>query len=250
MGRKKIKPGYDPEQIQKELIEICKSLYLGNKDEYEESDNKLKYEIKTTKGMPLRSVASELNISVGKVIKLLITGDCYSTEISERIDSLYAQGMTANEIQQTLGVSRATVQSYLPYKKGVYNAKDISLNAERIRKYRKRQDCVSRLNEEMSEEALWDTVVAFQDYLFYTAGKKLPFRYTLKTGRDGTPNKELLISLRKESKTLTWSSIRLAFNKVKEHQDEVFPRPKAIGDIRGISYVYAMFLRWGIVRTE
>jgi hypothetical protein len=43
------------------------------------------------------------------------------------------------EIQKSLNISRASVQAYLPYKKCVYNAKELSLNAERIRRYRQRK---------------------------------------------------------------------------------------------------------------
>ncbi len=115
---------------------------------------------------------------------------------------------------------------------------------------KQREIAIATFKESWSEEALWDTVVVFQGYQFYTYAKHLPFRYQLKVGRDGTLNRELIISLRKDSKTLTWSSIRLAFEKAKECRGQVVSRPKALGDIRGISYVYAMFLEWGIVKSE
>ena len=62
--------------------------------------------------------------------------------------------------------------------------------------------------------------------------------YQLKKGLDGFYNKELMISRRKESKTLAWSSIMLAFESALSFRDEVVPRPKARGDVRGISYIY------------
>ena len=52
---------------------------------------------------------------------------------------LYNSGETIPEIQKSLNISRASVQAYLPYKKCVYNAKELSLNAERIRRYRQRK---------------------------------------------------------------------------------------------------------------
>ena len=115
---------------------------------------------------------------------------------------------------------------------------------------KQRERAITTLNASWTEESLWDTVVAFQEYQFYTYAKHLPFQYQLKVGRDGTLNRELIISLRKDSKTLTWSSVRLAFEKAKECRGQVVSRPKALGDIRGISYVYAMFLEWGVVRNS
>ena len=45
------------------------------------------------------------------------------------------------------GLSRASVHSYLPYTKGLYNAAEISLNAERCRTYKIRQEQVRLLKE-------------------------------------------------------------------------------------------------------
>ena len=119
MGRKKLQPNYNPVRIMKDLIDIAKDLY----------DKKYSY----------RRIALELELSVSKVIKLLITGGVYSSDICQRINRLYNSGKTIPEIQKRLNVSRATVQAYLPYKKCVYNAKELSLNAERIRRYRARK---------------------------------------------------------------------------------------------------------------
>ena len=48
------------------------------------------------------------------------------------------------------------------------------------------------------------------------------------------------------SKSLAWSSVMLAFRNVKEIGGAV-ERPKALGDIRGVSYIYGMFCRFGLV---
>lgn len=119
MGRKKLKPDYDPKKIMQDIIDITKELY----------DRKYSY----------RQIARELDLLVSKVIKLLITGGVYSSDICRRINLLYASGKTIPEIQKSLNISRASVQAYLPYKKCVYNAKELSLNAERIRRYRQRK---------------------------------------------------------------------------------------------------------------
>lgn len=43
-----------------------------------------------------------------------------------------------------------------------------------------------------------------------------------------------------------WSSILLALNNIKE-VGAVVDRPKALGDIRGVTYIYGMFYRFGLI---
>jgi len=100
------------------------------------------------------------------------------------------------------------------------------------------------LKENRAEDNLWNCIVVFQHHPFYTASG-LPFTYSLKVGRGGKYTKELFIDRRESSKSLSWSSIRLAFAKC-EGMD-VVDRPKAIGDIRGISYIYSLFWRFGVI---
>lgn len=47
-----------------------------------------------------------------------------------------------------------------------------------------------------------------------------------------------------KSKSLAWSSIVLALGNIKE---EVVDRPKALGDIRGVTYIYGMFYQFGLI---
>lgn len=100
---------------------------------------------------------------------------------------------------------------------------------------------------EASEENLWKLIVAFQGYTFRTA-TGLPFQYKVKIGKKGNLNKELVIDRRENSKTLSWSSIRLAFENASKIE-EVVSRPKALGDIRGISYIYPMLWRFGVIKV-
>ncbi len=101
---------------------------------------------------------------------------------------------------------------------------------------------------QMTESELWQAVVEHQGEEFYTVSG-LPFSYQLKRGRDGSYNKELIINRRKESKTLAWSSIMLAFESALGFRGEVVPRPKALGDIRGVSYIYPLLYRFGIIEV-
>jgi hypothetical protein len=91
---------------------------------------------------------------------------------------------TANALQ----LSKASVTSYLPYKKGVYfpstaEKEKISVGAGRQQRYR--------------------------------AMKR-------------------------------WSSVLLALKNIKK-VGEVVDRPKALGDIRGVTYIYGVFYRFGLI---
>lgn len=58
--------------------------------------------------------------------------------------------------------------------------------------------------------------------------------------------KELFIDRRENSKSLAWSSVLLAFHNIPSI-GSVVDRPKALGDIRGVTYIYAMFYRFGLI---
>lgn len=169
MGRKKRNPEYDADNIMKELLNAVSECY-GNQAGSNES---------------LRCVAREFDITHLKARKLLITAGAYSTEISDYVNSLKTDGKTIPEIMQTTGLSRASVHSYLPYSKIIYNAKELSLNAERIRKYRKRQEAVKKINNDIEEstedlyDRVWDAITIFEGYPFYTA-RNLKYTYTVK----------------------------------------------------------------------
>ncbi len=108
-------------------------------------------------------------------------------------------------------------------------------------------------NEEEIIETLWKTLIAFQNYPFYTLSR-LPFSYTLKTGRDGNYTKELFIDRRKNSKSLSWSSVVKVFQNVLKIQKEqgkipFMKGPKSLGDIRGVSYLYPIFYQMGLIEV-
>ena len=53
---------------------------------------------------------------------------------------------------------------------------------------------------------------------------------------------------REKSKSLAWSSVVLAFENSKRISEEV-KKPKALGDIRGVSYIYPILWRFGLIRV-
>ena len=123
MPRPKKKPEYDKDQIMKSLLQAVSECYSAE----DGSD------------ISLRQVASEFDMTHLKARKLLITAGAFSSGICDEIQKLKAAGKTIPEIMKITGLSRASVHSYLPYTKVVYNAKELSLNAERLRLFRARQ---------------------------------------------------------------------------------------------------------------
>ena len=87
------------------------------------------------------------------------------------------------------------------------------------------------------EQRLWAVLIASQGKTYYTG---LPFSYAIRRRRDGQYSGELLVSRKEDSKTLTKSSIFLAYQKVRQQTQgdtpPCFKGPKAIGEIFGISY--------------
>ena len=228
MARPKKRPHYDPDKIMKNLLDAVS-------ESYEETGE-------------LKQTAAELDMSPLKIRKLLITSGAYSNEISKEVNDLRAAGKSIADIQELTGLKKSSVNGYLPYTKSIYKSEELSLNAERINIYRSRQQAVRKLMESMNEHALWDAVVAFQKYPFHTV-TGLPFTYELKKGRNGDYNRELIIDRRSESKTIVWSSVMRAFEKAVELQGEIVSRPKVLGDIRGVSYIYPMLYRFGVIEV-
>lgn len=93
---------------------------------------------------------------------------------------------------------------------------------------------------------LWKCVVAFQGYRFKTISS-LSFSYKIKTGRNGELTKELWIDRREGSKSLMWSSVMLAFEKTEGKT--LGELPKALGDIRGVSYIYGLWGEFGLIEV-
>lgn len=114
---------------------------------------------------------------------------------------------------------------------------------------------------EILETFLWEAILAYQNQTFYMLSG-LEFSYTVKHKKNGDYSGELLISRKETSKTLTRSSVMLAFHKVlaemkfKEINGAAYlllPEyrgPKSIGQIFGISYIFSMFLEFGLIRTN
>ena len=232
-GRKKLKPEYDAGKNLKEQMESVVALY-------EEECS-------------LQSIADDLALNPIKVRKLLITAGVYESEVAEKVQDTFEEYRKTQSYKEAilstaaaLDLSKASVTSYLPYQKGVYfssaaDKEKISVGAERRRRYR----TVRKLRSELTEEHLWETILLYSGVKFKTYFG-LPFTYEIRKGRRGEYTKELWIDRRENSKSLAWSSVLLALNNIKK-VGEVANRPKALGDIRGVTYIYGMFYRFGLI---
>ena len=99
---------------------------------------------------------------------------------------------------------------------------------------------------ENAEEFLWDALVAWQEMPFKTVSG-IPFTYAIHHGKQGQLTKELWIDRREGSKSLSFGSIRAAF--ANACRERYVSRPKGMGDIRGVSYMYPIFWRLGVIEV-
>ena len=229
-GRKKLKPEFNAGKNLKEQVNAAVSLYDSE--------------------MSLQAIGDALNLNPIKVRKLLITAGVYESDVAEKVKNTFEEYRETQDYKtsiistsSTLQLSKASVTSYLPYQKGVYypstEKEKISVGAERQRRYR----AMKRWKADPTEENFWGVVLAYAGVKFKTYSG-LPFSYEIKKGRNGEYTKELWIDRRENSKSLAWSSIVLALGNIK---GEVVERPKALGDIRGVTYIYGMFYRFGLI---
>ena len=169
-GRKKLKPEYDAGKNLKDQMDAAVALY--------EED------------CSLQSIADVLNLNPIKVRKLLITAGVYESEVAEEVQDTFERYRKTQDYKTSilstatvLGLSKASVTSYLPYKKGVYfqstEKEKISVGAERQRRYR----AVRKLRTEPTEEHLWEVVLLYADVRFKTYSG-LPFTYEIRKGRN------------------------------------------------------------------
>lgn len=126
------------------------------------------------------------------------------------------------------------------------------LSCERQKAVRQMEEAVSYIlsDERKSEQLdgtaedlalldrlLWDTLLLFQNFPFYTA-KGLAFTYTIK-------GNEMFVS--RKDKSITKSTVILAFHTaLKLLQDGPISGPKKLGTF-GASYLYPVFCRIGIL---
>ena len=230
-----MKPEYDAGKNLKEQMDAAVTLYNSE--------------------MSLQAIADALNLNPIKVRKLLITAGVYESDAAKKVKNTFEEYRKTQDHKTAilstaavLKLSNASVTSYLPYEKGVYfpsaaDKEKISVGAERQRRYR----AVRKLRTEPTEEHLWEVVLLYAGVRFKTYSG-LPFTYEIRKGRNVQYTKELWIDRRENSKSLAWSSVLLALGHIKK-VGEIVERPKALGDIRGVTYIYGMFYQFGLINV-
>ncbi len=190
----------------------------------------------------LGALSKKYNLHPLTVRKHLVTAGVYDTPktnlVLSALRAVLEQSVPSDQIvaevekklsEKNVVMSTQTIYSYLPY--------DITASgtdaAERKRLQREREAAVERIAD---FETLWDAIVLFDGYPFYTA-KGLLFRYKVKGG-------ELFVN-RKE-KSITESSVRICYEKAVEMNGDV-SGPKKLG-VFGASYLYPVLVRFGVIK--
>ena len=263
-GRPAKKPGYDRTAEIKKLINRAVELAVKPFDDTSDRDTNLP---------TLTEIAEAMGTTLMRVRKLLITGKFYTSPVALEVQKLNAQGMSIEDIMKTTGLGKASVYSYLPYKKGAYNLESPTLFSEQGKRYRARKavlrDLLGHRNLPDELVSLWKTVIAFENYLFTTSGRGsnpgVRFKYEVsKEGKaggrhyrgdsvDGYGNEMwIIIDGVKREKSISRSTVDLAYKKAQElmKTDGYVSGPKKLGIPGAGSYLYAMLLSWGIISRE
>ncbi|SET90758.1 hypothetical protein SAMN05443270_1977 [Lacrimispora sphenoides] len=226
MSRPIKKPDFDPDKLKEGLIAaVCHSYLnpsIGETPDKDPSHKQLKF------------LAEEFNMTPHKVRKLLVTEGVYSTDTSKLVQRLYASCDSIPEIMRKLQLSRSSVHSYLPYTKVVYKQSKISTDAERIKLFRMRQEAAKKLHDMPGTDNLWYAITLYSGYPFQTV-KGVKFKYSVF-------GNELFVN-RKE-KSITRASVEVEYQKVIKHECKV-TGPKKLG-----TYLYPMFLKFGIIENK
>lgn len=129
MGRYKNNPDYDAVVLSRRLMDSLVHDY----------DNPGPGEaVPGTGKMQITKLAKMHNISVLKVRKLLVSAGVLKNEKTIQIHRLKAEGKSVSEIIKITGLSKASINSYLPYSKIIYNMEVVSPNAVRMKRHREK----------------------------------------------------------------------------------------------------------------
>lgn len=170
-GRPKKRPEYDREREIEKLVQQAVTLFELPFDDRDE---------RPLDAPSINHVSQEMNVSRVKVRKLLITAGYYSSMASRKIQGLHDKGLPIEQICERTGLKKQTVNSLLPYSKGVYNLEDPPRYAEKCRIFRKRKEACALLAEHLDEKdcckVLWEVIMAFEHYPFRTEdGRKIEY---------------------------------------------------------------------------
>ena len=217
----------------------------------------------------LRSVADELNTTILRTRKLLITAHFYSTATSRTVQTLTDTGVGIEAIMEKTGLGRASVNSYLPYKNLAFNLDQTTVNADRHKLFRCRVKAVSDLQAHAdspdAEVWLWKAIIAFEDYPFKTSGRgnREGVRFKYKVSRNPSAGGHhyrgeevpgygnelwIVVNSEKREKSISRSTVELGYKRAQEMK--IVRGPKALGLPGSGSYLWSVLLRLGVCRVE
>jgi len=250
----------DPASSMEALLARAVEAYVEPYDDRDERDADLP---------SLRSVADQLNTTILRTRKLLITAEYYSTETSRLVQTLTNEGVGMEEIMEMTHLKYASINSYLPYKNLAFNLDQTTVNADRHRVFRRRVKAVEELKTHagLPDESLylWKAIIAFENYPFKTSGrgnrKGVRFTYTVSrsggaggrhyngAGVDGYGNELWIVANgEKREKSISRSTVELGYKKAREMG--VVKGPKALGLPGAGSYLWPVLIRFGVCTTE
>ena len=96
-------------------------------------------------GMSLNEISDWNNISVYKLRKILVSIGVFTSDTYDKIKDMRAEGKSDWEIMDRLDISKNALNSYTPYKKGLYNLQNPSENAKKIRKSRANRKVTNKI---------------------------------------------------------------------------------------------------------
>lgn len=225
----------------------------------------------------LQSIAEELEMSAAKVRKLLITAGVrdgktyYENPVAEQVLRLWKEKKTVAEISLITGLSKSSVTGYTPHSKIIYSLDTMSTEAERIKLFRSRKAAVEELQNHLNlpdvSEYLWKCICLFENYPFQTSGRgkdhsgATKFRYTVtrSTGTSGrhytgvdVPGYGNEIWIEGKEKSISRSTVDLAYRNGRAEQESCgfVSGPHKLGVPGSRSYLYAMFLRFGVIMSK
>lgn len=90
--------------------------------------------------LSVRATAAHFGLSHQRIRKILLTFGNYKCSRSLEIRAYLDEGKSIPEIAELLNIAPKTVQSFMPYVKGMYKLDDATENALRIRKCRHKEE--------------------------------------------------------------------------------------------------------------
>lgn len=152
---------YDPKAIMEEMMDAVVSLYQIPGDSGDH--------------MSLRAIGEAMELSPQRVRKFLITAGVYESEIADTVRKWNDLGKTVPEIMEATGLSRAAVNSNLPYSRPIYKTDKVSDVAERLKDFREKEktfagirDALEDCMEEEQADYIWDGLYCLRGMPFLT----------------------------------------------------------------------------------